>query len=493
MRMKIVVGNFLAVVLVAVVSFFLVHSRLQSGLIRGLDVKLANEQVLFDRSWRYETHQFLSAVEQQASSSPVRVVFSALDEKSRRRSANIASEQISQSFLTLGDDRHAPDVVLVTDETGKVIARDKDVNRMFGQMLTNVLPTLLEVVRTGSPRYAIWWKQDENKLLRTGIAPVRGEQGAVVGTVVVAFDLSNGLAKSEGQLLGRDFVFLMADKVYSSSLPGGLANGLRRRLFTESLAETEGALSGRVTNPRAMEVNGSDYLAIMAPLPQAGSVRVAYVILANRTEELRTAQVAYLILMVGLLGVVFVVVYGFVVGSSIMRPIEQIEEGVLAVINGKTASRLEVNNADLGGLAYRINQLINMLTGVADPDERGFVTIPPGAMVTADPTWQRAEFGALPPDSPPKENAAVEVIDDAAIAEKLAQEPRDAYLARLFLEYVQAKRAIGESVEQLSQERFAERLAFDESRVSAKHQGRGVRFQVSVGAGQVRLVPVLLR
>ena len=59
------------------------------------------------------------------------------------------------------------------------------------------------------------------------------------------------------------------------------------------------------------------------------------------------------------------------IANNVMDPIEQMEDDVLAVINGRGDVRLEIETPELGGLAYRVNQLINLYTGVAEEDDEG--------------------------------------------------------------------------------------------------------------------------
>src|SRR5262249_33103622 len=135
-----------------------------------------------------------------------------------------------------------PDIVAITDETGRVIARDKDINRMYDQSLLPHLPALRQVFLDGTARHDVWFQKDEKKLLQTSIAPVRGGNGAIVGALIVGYDLSNGLASSEAHVLGRDVAFLVNDeggKIYSSSLSTQEVGPLRDFLFGTMKSSTE--------------------------------------------------------------------------------------------------------------------------------------------------------------------------------------------------------------------------------------------------------------
>ena len=81
------------------------------------------------------------------------------------------------------------------------------------------------------------------------------------------------------------------------------------------------------------------------------------------------------------IGLVLVIVGGWLLGNYITRPINNLEEGLLAILNGQADKRFELDHAELGGLAFRIDQLLNQLMGVEeDPtDDEGRVSRSPGA------------------------------------------------------------------------------------------------------------------
>lgn len=319
--------------------------------------------------------------------------------------------------------------------------------------------------------------------------------------MVVGYDLSNGLARSEGKRLGgRDVAFLVDDKVYSSSLNETVARQLRQYLFTDAKAVTASAIGGSVSTPWVAPVGDVEFVGVLAPLPEARSVRVAYAVLADRTESSHNAvEPVKIILALTLVFSLVVLAYGFMVGNTIVRPIEEIEEGVLAVINGNTDVRLDTSNPDLGGLAYRINQLLNIFTGVSeaaaeDDEDRG----PAGSSVD----WKDTAFadGTAPPIStapaasggstpaPPSNDP----IDDPAVATRLEGEAESSYYHRVFEEYARAKRAAGEAFN-VPEERFTQRLKGNEQALAQKHNVRSVRFQVHAQGSQVVLQPVLIR
>ena len=502
MRLKIIAGNLVAVLLLGLVSYFVVRSDLELQLSNRVSGQIGNDQALLDRSLRILALDFVSQVKQRAGDADVKLVFTALDEEGRRTRAFEATER---SSAWLGDpargSRGRPDIVVITDDSGKVLARNADRNRMYGSRLDTALPAVSGTLRDGESRHDVWKKVDEGKVLEVAAAPIRSEEGTIVGTLVVGYDLSNGLAQSEGKTLGgRDVAFLADGKVYSSSFTENVAKQLRAYLFGDAAAATTAAMNGAASGAWKAKLGDSDYVGVLAPLPMAGTSKVAYAVLANRTDAVRVvAESTDTVILLTVIFALVVLGYGFMIGNSIVKPIEEIEEGVLAVINGNTDLRLDTNNADYGGLAYRINQLLNVFTGVSEgdgEDDQGRVSN------VHQEAWKDSAFsdggaagGAAGASAPAGAGAgaAGEAIDDPALAAKLSAEPEEAYYKRVFAEYVAAKKAAGESVANIPEDRFTQRLKGNEQALVKKHGCKAVRFQVQKSGGQVSLQPVLIR
>jgi hypothetical protein len=489
MRLKIIAGNLVAVLLLGLVSYVVVGSDLRTHLGKKVEAQLGNDQALLERSLRLTALEFVKLVKERAATPDVRAVFAALDEDGRRTRAFESAERNASWF---GDPargtRGTPAIVIITDDTGKVLARNVDRNRMYGMRLDTALPGVRRALKNGEATHDVWKKDDEGKLLEMAASPVHGDEGQIVGALVVGYDFSNDFAASEGKRLGNhDVAFIVDDKVYSSSFDESVAKQLRTYLFGDGTTATKTALAGNVSEPFATSIGGADYVGMVAPLPEASSAKVAYAVLANRTAaSAYGTDATKIILVLMVICSLIVLAYGFMIGNSIVRPIEEIEEGVLSIINGNTELRLETNNPDLGGLAYRINQLLNVFTGVSeadDEDAEGRVSN------VRSQDWKESEFNDAAGGGAAAGGASTEPIDDPALAASLSAEPEDAYLRRVFQEYVAAKKVAGETVN-IPEERFTQRLKGNEQALVKKHGCRAVRFQVVKGGG---LQPVLIR
>lgn len=497
MRLKIIAGNLAVVVLLGLASYLYVGGQLRGDLLSRLEGKIGSDRELFERSFRLSAIEFLDLVSARAAQRQVRDVFGGLDVDSRRTRAYDAAEATATWLADPARGRRGrPDIVVIVDETGAAIARDGARNVMFGQLLSSKIPALAQALRDGSPRHDVWAEAQENKLLQTAVAPIR-DGATILGALVVGYDLSNGMARREAQMLDRDIAFLTEGNVYSSSLEGGAARELGGYLFGLKGPETNGVLGGqsRAGQSWRTAVGGQEYTGITARLPMTPSHPVAFAVLGNRSLQLGPLSVLNVIVILTVLGGVLVVAYGFVIANTIMRPIEEIEEGVLAVINGRTDLRFDVKSPELGGLAFRINQLLNVFTGTAEQseDEQGRVSLP-----ASDASWKDAAFSDASPAGA-KAKAGSEAsnpddpIDDPALAQKLAAEEEPAYMRRVYEEYVAAKEALGENVSNIPQDRFHQRLSGRAAALAQKHGCRLVRFQVETGSDQVVLRPVLIR
>ena len=151
---------------------------------------------------------------------------------------------------------------------------------------------------------------------------------------------------------------------------------------------------------------------------------------------------------------------GWLLGNYITRPINMLEEGLLAILNGQADKRFELDHAELGGLAFRIDQLLNQLMGVEEDttDDEGRVSRAPSAreLHRRDGGRRQARRRAASSRSgrrpPPRGRAAG------------AQ-----YYARIYREYIAAKKAIGEATDHITEQAFATRIQGMEQEAAQKH------------------------
>jgi hypothetical protein len=483
MRLKLIAGNLVIVLLVGLGSYLVVRTQLRAELSKELEEGIGDDSELFARSWRADGSRLAEGVSRRAASNSARNVFTASGETKRRGRAFDAAQDVSKWFQNPARGRRGrPHIVAVIDETGRVIARDTDRNRMFGEQLLNQVPILRGVLERGASRYGVWHHQD--KLLQVGAAAIRNDQGGVVGALLVGYDLSNGFAKGEARLIGHDLLFIMSDRIYSTSTSVDVRDALQESLYSPPLDNgTKAALRGKPTLPWTATLALDDYVGVTAALPMARGVEAGYVVLADLGKHTALAGVATMILWLTLLGLIGVAIYGFIIANNIMDPIEQMEDDILAVINGRGDVRLEVETVELGGLSYRVNQLINLFTGVAEEDAEGRAVTSSGAWEAVSATG--ADLGAHPSSAGPIESDDPELVALAALTE-------DEYFSQLYKDYIAAKESVGEDVSSIPEGRFIERIRGNAEHLVKKHGAQMVRFKVETIGGQVNLKPVVI-
>jgi hypothetical protein len=80
---------------------------------------------------------------------------------------------------------------------------------------------------------------------------------------------------------------------------------------------------------------------------------------------------------------------------------------------------------------------------------------------------------------------------DPAVVTQLAKEPAPQYYARLYKEYIAAKKALGEATEHITEQAFATRIQGMEKDLSTK-SGKPVRYQVKASGKEVVLLAIPL-
>jgi hypothetical protein len=100
---------------------------------------------------------------------------------------------------------------------------------------------------------------------------------------------------------------------------------------------------------------------------------------ASRVASLMT--LFWPVLAVGGLSLVLVIFGGVMLGNYISQPVSELEDGLLAIINGQQDLRFQIEHAELGGLVFRINSLLNAMTGVPEDttDDQGRPSRAPSA------------------------------------------------------------------------------------------------------------------
>jgi methyl-accepting chemotaxis protein len=483
MRIKIIAVNALIVAIVGLLSFLLVRSSLgqatsnkdQLSADAQENVNGAAGQFQLD-GLRAERWLAGASSEQGAVDALTKATASARGEAATKHCDDLVSKMKNTALF----ERNVPTLVAIVDAGGKIVGRNNS-NLNRGDDLGRTYPGLKSTLVSGQSGSDVWYESD--RYLATYVA-VRDDQGKVIGALVLGRPLNDMLSRVSEATTGRPLIIVVPkgdgfDVVAHSSkqLPQ----------LDESIGKgAKDMLKSVLAHQQPDAVRDSDLLVAASPLPAFEDGKRAILVAAAPAELIQDPTGLAMLPIFGAMavGIVLVIVGGWLLGNYITRPINMLEEGLLAILNGQTDKRFELDHAELGGLAFRIDQLINQLMGVEEDttDAEGRVSGAPNAANFTE---------ALAVDDRRMQYQPGEgTLDPEAVA-RLAAEPAQQYYARIYREYISAKRAIGEATEHITERAFASRIQSMEQDAARKY-GRPVRYQVQARNKEVVLLAVPL-
>ncbi len=365
-----------------------------------------------------------------------------------------------------------PAIVLLVDPTGKILGRNNS-NLLRGENLSATYPKFKETMAKGQTGSDVWVNAGRNDQYLASYAAVRNGKGETVGAIVAGFTINDELSRVADATTGRPMVLASANGDALEVVARSTAN--TGTLDSAVTGDGKGTVKSVLDTGHAAAASVGDSLIAAAPLEGFGNTKGTVVVVsAPATTIENPSAIALPLLGVAGLGIVLVLIGGFLLGNYITSPIGQLEEGLLAILNGQSDKRFNLDHAELGGLAFRIDQLLNQLMGVEEDttDEQGRVSRTPSPGTFQEP---------VPEASQP----------DLGVATALAAEPAPAYYSRLFAEYIAAKKSNGEQTEHITEQTFTTRIQSMEQDAQQKH-GKPVRYQVQARNNEVILLPVPL-
>lgn len=376
----------------------------------------------------------------------------------------LADQIANQAPAALGA---KPSIVGLIDSTGKIMGRNgSDLGR--GDDVAAAYPALKEALAKSSPGSDVWIETKRADQYIASYVPVRDDSNRTM-MLLIGIPLNDALARVTEASAGRG-VFLVNEK--GDILASTQSTEDVKKAVKEGAADVKSA----VTTGNVVAGGKDDVHFAAAPLDGFGEKKTAVVAVAPTSLLEGASAVPLSILGVMVLGLILVVAGGWFLGNYISRPLATLEEGLLAILNGQSDKRFDLDHAELGGLAFRIDQLLNQLMGVEEDntDDQGRVSKAPapgsfGDALSVERSGQVAPGGPNP----------------------LAQEPAEQYYARLYREYISAKRSLGEQVDHITDAAFRSRIQGMEQEAQSKH-GRPVRYQVQVNGREVVLLAVPL-
>jgi hypothetical protein len=483
MRIKIIAVNALIVAVVGLLSFLLVRSSVGAAtsnkdeLTAGAqgDVNGAAGWVQLDG---LRAERWLAAVANEPTTSDA--LTKATANARGDAATKVCDDLVSRTKNAPLFERNVPTLVALVDPGGHVVGRNNS-NLGRGDDLAGVYPGLKSSLATGHSGSDVWYEKD--RYLASYVV-VRDDKGAIIGALVIGRPLDDTLSRVSESTAGRPLILVVPKGdgfqvvAHSAQTAPGLDDSVNKA--------AKDTLGNSLSHQQTDVVRDGDLLIAGAPLPALEDGKRALIVASSPGSLIPDPTGLVLVPTFGALaiGLVLVIVGGWLLGNYITRPINNLEEGLLAILNGQADKRFELDHAELGGLAFRIDQLLNQLMGVEeDPtDDEGRVSRSPSAaanftdsLEVDDKKMTQAGDGSVDPD----------------LVRRLAAEPPAQYYARIYREYIAAKRAIGEPTDHISEQAFAARIQSMEQDAAQKY-GRPVRYQVHARNKEVVLLAVPL-
>lgn len=476
MRTKIIAVNAVIVLIVGLLSFFLMRSAATGA--------AQNPRVLLDEAkhdvggasarlqldgLRVERWLASKAAEAPTADAATTTMTQADQTQAGRSATTLCDQLLAASKSAPAFQSLTPSVVMLVDPSGKIKGRSGS-DQERGQDLGSIYPGFKASLEKGQSGSDVWTAKQRNDQFLTSWAIVRNDKG-VIGALVAGVSLADELSRVSEATTGRALIVTSADgSVQARSATSNAA-------LDDALAKDgKDAVKNAAASRQTASMQAGEIMVGVAPLDFGDGKSSVLVAAAPGALFEGASGLPMSILGVMVLGIILVVVGGWLLGGYITAPIQTLEEGLLAILNGQTDKRFELDHAELGGLGFRIDQLLNQLMGIEEDttDSEGRVSKAPDA----------ATFASMSVDeSQPS-------LDPGAAA-ALAAEPAQQYYGRIYREYVSQKRALGEQIDHVTEQAFFAKVQAMEQEAAQK-QGRPVRFQIQTRGREVMFIPVTL-
>ncbi len=481
MRWKIIIVNAAIVIVVGLLTYVLLATSLKDVLANQTERKREVAQALraADSQLALDALRLERWLETNASAPSVRAVLASGTADARSEAATAEANRLRDAAVSEPMfAKMAPSLVLIVDARGVVVGRNGSA-LMRGENVAAAYPSLAESLKSGQSASAMWVNHKRQEQMLTSYAPLRGDNGAVIGALVVGTPLNDERMTRTSDLTSGHSLLLTAvsdvtEVVADSAAPAEVVAAASQGSVTAAVKQA--LSSGGVVT---VDTVGGGQLFGAVPLDGYSGITKGVIIAAVPASLVDSlGGLLWPVFAVSGLGLLLVLVGGVLLGNYISGPISQLEDGLLAIINGNSDLRFQLEHDELGGLVFRINSLLNALMGVAEDttDEHGRPSQGPSARDFQEAlAVDESSVGSIDPN----------------VSAALGAEGAEQYYRRLYNDYIAAKRQLSEPVEHITFEAFVGRIRSSEAEISQK-LGKPVRYQVQIKGTAVVLIPVPL-
>lgn len=477
-RVRVAVVFTVVVIALTVAALFLVTEPVRRRTTEQVEAQVDRAARLCENRLRLDASDLRRTVDTLAHEPEFVNLLTQVPPAERRGKAFVAVEGYSVRIQeALGQ---KADLLAILDGNGRVLARDLDPAALYGEDLKVRFPAVAEAFK-GKPVKDIW--NFDGKMYRAGVGPVKALDGTVAGALVVAYVVTARDARASRNDFGTEVAYFLDGRIHASSFAAmgsedasgkatedvARVEALKKVLFEDRRLAAPVLETQRPGDMVELELLDDVYRARVGVMPENATNRKnGYVVLASVTDALRPLNaVRNWIIAFGLVVLLAGLGLAVVIARHFLGGLDNVELGVSEVISGNMDYAFEAQAEEFEGMANALNVLLARLLGRPEPGAEEDEAAAQSDILTIEA-----------PSGSPQEVAA------------LSQEPEDAYLRRLFVEYTNARRQLGESVDGLDPAGFAQKIKANEAMLKARLECRAVRFVAQQRGGKVSLRPV---
>jgi hypothetical protein len=390
MRSKIIAVNAGIVIVIAALTYVLLQTSLREVVANPGERKKEVAQALRAASAQLalDALRMERWLERGATAESARNVFAMGTPEARSEAATAEANRLRDAAVREPMfAKMAPSLVLFVDGQGVAVGRNGSA-LMRGEQVAKDYPWLADALTSGHTGSAVWINKQRQEQMLASFVPVQNEKGEVLGAVVIGTPLSDERLQrtsdlTSGQtlvvaLVGEKSIDAIADSAASAEVlsavsdPGVLA-AARQAVGSGGIGSADAVLANRYFGAAPVDGYGKTEAVLIAAVPSSLVPSLSGLLMP--------------VLAIGGLGLVLVIAGGVLLGNYISAPISELEDGLLAIINGQSDLRFQLEHSELGGLVFRINSLLNAMMGVAEDttDEDGRPSQGPSAQGFQDP------------------------------------------------------------------------------------------------------------
>ena len=337
---------FLVVVLLVLGSIWAVRSIGQETADRRLEEVLEKSHSVHS-GFQQRRFEQLSLVAEAFTSNSAITAFIA--EAAERRDRASILDQLYERQEELGFD-----FAIVLDPGGRVLART-DSPDTSGENLSE--RSLVVKVQADNDAFGIWRQGDE---LFNAVAVPLVQDFDLFGYLITGYSLDDDFARQVRNAASSEIAFLLPDgdgKVVASTLSAVSASDLLANL--RSLGPLDATLAS--SEKRRVELEGQSWVAVAAPLRDAGEGRVGAAVTLS-SEESELSPYRRLIRGLALLGagaLALGTALAWLLSKSTLRPMDRLLQSVRAARSGDYSQEVGLERADeVGDLASSLDGLL---------------------------------------------------------------------------------------------------------------------------------------